>query len=167
MSAPQADPYTSIAAFNAAQGTLGGPQVGHTVYLLAGTGTGVYAEADGINLLNGQILTGVATGAVRPTIGPPPATASTSPRTTTSRASTSATPAAPTSPTAAARVGTLTITDVGSSGTGQIVDIDQGGTLNVTLNGADSTRLDRRRDRPRRRRRQLHRHRRDDDHRRP
>ena len=27
-----ADPYTSIAAFNAAQGTLGGPQVGHTVY---------------------------------------------------------------------------------------------------------------------------------------
>ena len=35
----QADPFTSIAAFNAAQGTLGGPQVGDTVYLLAGTGT--------------------------------------------------------------------------------------------------------------------------------
>ena len=52
----QADPYTSIAAFNAAQGTVGGPQVGESVFLLAGTG--VYAEADGINLLDGQTLTG-------------------------------------------------------------------------------------------------------------
>ena len=66
----QADPFTSIAAFNAAQGTPGGPDVGHTVYLLAGTGTRIYAEADGINLLDGQTLTGVATGAVRPTISP-------------------------------------------------------------------------------------------------
>ena len=66
----QADPFTSIAAFNAAQGTPGGPEAGHSVFLLAGTGTGVYAEADGINLLDGQTLTGVATGAVRPTISP-------------------------------------------------------------------------------------------------
>ena len=64
----QADPYTSIAAFNAAQGTVGGPQVGESVFLLAGTG--VYAEADGINLLDGQTLTGVASGALRPTIQP-------------------------------------------------------------------------------------------------
>ena len=64
----QADPYTSIAAFNAAQGTVGGPQAGHQVFLLAGTG--LYAEADGINLLDGQILTGVAAGPLRPTIAP-------------------------------------------------------------------------------------------------
>jgi hypothetical protein len=36
-------------------------------------------------------------------------------------------------------VGSLTISDVGTSGGGQIVDIDQGGTLNVTLNSAGST----------------------------
>ena len=64
----QADPFTSIAAFNAAQGTLGGPQAGESVFLLAGTG--VYAEADGINLLDGQTLTGVSNGALRPTIAP-------------------------------------------------------------------------------------------------
>ena len=102
----QADPFTSIAAFNAAQGTLGGPQVG-AQRLPARGHRHRYAEADGINLLDDQILTGVADG---------PAAADhrhhrrrrhrTSPRTTMSRASTSATPAAPTSPTAAARVGT-------------------------------------------------------------
>ena len=64
----QADPFTSIAAFNAAQGTPGGPDVGQTVYLLAGTG--VYAEASGITLLDGQTLTGVAAGPLRPTISP-------------------------------------------------------------------------------------------------
>ena len=36
-------------------------------------------------------------------------------------------------------VGTLNVSDVAKSGSGQIVDIDQGGTLNVTLNSAAST----------------------------
>ncbi|HEX9946807.1 MAG TPA: VCBS domain-containing protein, partial [Allosphingosinicella sp.] len=64
----QANPFTSIAAFNAAQGTAGGPAEGETVYLLTGTGT--YAEADGINLLDGQILIGVPSIVGRPTIKP-------------------------------------------------------------------------------------------------
>jgi VCBS repeat-containing protein len=67
-SGSQSNPFTSIAAFNAAQGTANGPAPGDTVYLLAGTGT--YAEADGINLLDGQILIGVPAGALRPTIAP-------------------------------------------------------------------------------------------------
>ena len=62
------DPFTSIAAFNAAQGSPGGPGVGDNVFLLAGTG--IYAEADGVNLLDGQTLTGVADGLLRPTIQP-------------------------------------------------------------------------------------------------
>jgi VCBS repeat-containing protein len=62
------DPFTSIAAFNAAQGTPGGPGVGDNVFILAGTG--VYAEADGVNLLDGQTLTGVPDGLLRPTIQP-------------------------------------------------------------------------------------------------
>jgi VCBS repeat-containing protein len=134
----QANPFTSIAAFNAAQGTLGGPQVGHTVHLLAGTGTGVYAEADGINLLDGQVLIGDATGAVRPTIE---ATAGdgidVAHNNTISGVDIGNTSGADIADSGGS-VGTLTISDVGSSGTGQIVDIDQGGTLNVTLNGAES-----------------------------
>lgn len=63
----QANPFTSIAAFNAAQGTAGGPAAGDSVYLLAGTGT--YAEADGINLLDGQTLTGVGDPTIAPTGG--------------------------------------------------------------------------------------------------
>ncbi|MBV8685514.1 MAG: tandem-95 repeat protein [Alphaproteobacteria bacterium] len=133
-----ADPFTSIAAFNAAQGTLGGPQPGHTVHLLAGTGTGIYAEADGINLLNGQILVGDSTGAVRPTIE---ATAGDGINVAQNNVisgidigNTSGADIAD----SGGSVGTLTISDVGTSGTGQIIDVDQGGTLNVTLNGAES-----------------------------
>jgi VCBS repeat-containing protein len=63
----QANPFTSIAAFNAAQGTPDGPAAGDIVYLLAGTGT--YAEADGINLLDGQSLIGVGDPTVAPTAG--------------------------------------------------------------------------------------------------
>jgi len=135
----QADPYTSIAAFNAAQGTLGGPQVGHTVHLLAGTGTGVYAEADGINLLNGQTLIGDANGAVRPTIE---ATAgdgvNVAQNNTVSGLDIGNTSGADISD-SGGTVGNLTISDVGTSGTGRIIDVDQGGTLNVTLNEAGST----------------------------
>ena len=134
----QADPYTSIAAFNAAQNTVGGPQVGHTVHLLAGTGTGVYAESDGINLLNGQILIGDANGAVRPTIE---ATAgdgvNVAQNNTISGLDVGNTSGADIADSGGS-VGTLTISDVGTSGTGQIIDVDQGGTLSVTLNSAES-----------------------------
>jgi VCBS repeat-containing protein len=133
------DPFTSIASFNAAQGSLGGPQEGHTVRLLAGTGTGVYAEADGINLLNGQILVGVANGPVRPTIE---ATAGDGINLAQNN-SVSGLDIGDTSGADIAdgggSVGSLTITDVGALGTGQIIDIDQGGVLNVTLNSAAST----------------------------
>ena len=134
-----ADPYTSIAAFNAAQGSLGGPQAGHTVRLLAGTGTGVYAEADGINLLNGQILVGDATGPIRPTIeatsGDGINVAQDNNVSGIDIGNTSGADIADSGGT----VGNLVISDVGTSGTGQIIDIDQGGTLNVTLNEAGST----------------------------
>ncbi|MFN0193681.1 MAG: beta strand repeat-containing protein, partial [Aestuariivirga sp.] len=50
----QADPFTSIAAFNAAQGTANGPDAGDFIYLREGT----YTEADGINLGTGQTLIG-------------------------------------------------------------------------------------------------------------
>ncbi len=134
----QDDPYTSIAAFNAAQGTVGGPQTGHTIHLLAGTGTGVYAEADGINLLNGQILVGDANGSVRPTItttaGDGINVAQNNNVSGIDIGNTSGADIADSGGT----VGNLTISDVASSGTGRIVDIDQGGTLNVTLNSAES-----------------------------
>jgi VCBS repeat-containing protein len=134
----EADPFTSIAAFNAAQGSLGGPQEGHTVRLLAGSGTGIYAEADGINLLNGQILVGDATGSVRPTIeaaaGDGINVAQNNNVSGIDIGNTSGADIAD----SGGSVGNLTVSDVGSSGTGQIVDIDQGGTLNVTLNSAES-----------------------------
>ena len=133
----QADPYTSIAAFNAAQGAAAGPQVGHDVYLLAGTGT--YAEADGINLLDGQTLTGVADGALRPTIvataGDGINVAQNNDIAGVDIGDTAGADIADSGGT----VGTLTITDVASSGTGQVIDVDQGGTLAVTLNSAAST----------------------------
>ena len=134
-----ADPYTSIAAFNAAQGSLGGPQPGHTVHLRAGTGT--YVEADGINLLDGQILVGDANGSLRPTIV---ATAGdgidVAENNTISGIDIGSTSGAGIDDDGGT-VGTLTVTDVGIGGarTGQVVDIDNGGTLNVTLNEASST----------------------------
>jgi VCBS repeat-containing protein len=137
----EANPFTSIAAFNAAQGNLGGPQPGNTVHLLAGTGTGIYAEADGINLLDGQILVGDATGSVRPTItasaGDGIDVAENNTITGVDIGSTSGAGIDDDGGT----VGTLTVIDVGIGGvrTGQIVDIDHGGTLNVTLNEAAST----------------------------
>jgi VCBS repeat-containing protein len=134
-----ANPFTSIAAFNAAQGTLGGPQPGNTIHLLAGTGT--YAEADGINLLDGQILVGDASGPLRPTIV---ATAGdgidVAENNTITGVDIGSTGGAGIDDDGGT-VGTLTVTDVGIGGvrTGQIVDIDHGGTLNVTLNEAAST----------------------------
>ena len=54
----QANPFTSIASFNAVNDGIGitHPEAGDYIYLREGTGT--YSAADGINLLNGQILIG-------------------------------------------------------------------------------------------------------------
>ncbi|HEY0324612.1 MAG TPA: VCBS domain-containing protein, partial [Allosphingosinicella sp.] len=137
----QADPYTSIAAFNAAQNTLGGPQPGHTVFLLAGTGTGIYAESDGINLLNGQTLIGVAgDGDVRPTITTIGGTnhgIELAQNNTISGIDIGDTTGAGISD-GNGTVGTLIIGDVSKSGTGQVVDIDQGGLVTIQLNSAES-----------------------------
>ena len=133
------DPFTSIAAFNAAQGTPGGPGINDNVFLLSGTGTGLYSEADGINLLDGQILTGVPTGPVRPTIvaaaGDGINVAQGNSVAHIDIGNTSGAGIAD----SGGSVGTLTVSDVGKSGSGQIADLDQGGTLNVTLNNASST----------------------------
>ncbi len=131
------DLFTSIAAFNAAQGSPGGPDAGDNIFLLAGTGT--YSEADGINLLDGQVLTGVASGSLRPTI----AAAAGDGVNVAQNNSVSGIDIGDTSGAGIAdsggSVGTLTVSDVGISGTGQIVDIDEGGTISVTLNSAAST----------------------------
>ena len=146
----QADPYTSIASFNAAQGTANGPAAGETVYLREGLGT--YAEADGINLLDGQVLVGggqdlivggdtIEAGTGRPTIvtiGAGNHGVELAQDNTVSGFDIGATTGAGISD-GSGTVGTLTVSDVGVSGTGQIVDIDQGGTVSVTLNGAAST----------------------------
>ncbi|NIJ21870.1 VCBS repeat-containing protein [Sphingomonas naasensis] len=146
----QADPFTSIAAFNAAQGTPDGPGTGDTVYLREGTGT--YSEADGINLLNGQTLVGggqdlvigaetIEQGTGRPTIITTGGTNNGIDLAQNNHVSgldigdTTGAGIAD----GGGTVGSLTISDVGKSGAGQIVDIDQGGTLDVTLNDAAST----------------------------
>jgi VCBS repeat-containing protein len=140
----QDNPYTSLAAFNAAQGTANGPQPGETVYLRAGTGT--YAEGDGINLLNGQTLIGggqdlVVNGTTIETAGGRPTIATTgagnhgvelAQNNTVYGLDIGDTTGAGISD-GNGSVGSLTIFDVNISGVGQIIDIDQGGTLNVSL----------------------------------
>ena len=146
----QADPFTSLASFNAAQGTPDGPAAGDTIYLREGTGT--YSEADGINLLDGQTLVGggqdlvigaetIEQGTGRPTIVTTGGT-----NNGVDLAQNNAVSGFDIGDTTGAgladsggSVGSLTVSDVGKSGAGQIVDIDQGGTLNVTLNNAAST----------------------------
>jgi hypothetical protein len=130
----QANPFTSIAAFNAAQGDVGGPQEGATVFLLQGTGT--YAEPDGINLLDDQILIGVG----QPTI----AAASGNGIDLAEDNNVSGVDVAVSAGNVGiaddgGSVGNLVISDVAVAGAGQIVDIDNGGSLNVTLNSAAST----------------------------
>jgi hypothetical protein len=57
----QAHPFNSIAAFNAINdGGAGHAQANDYIYLK--TGTGIYSEADGIHLLNGQQLVGAGDG---------------------------------------------------------------------------------------------------------
>ena len=145
----QADPFTSIAAFDAAQGSPGGPDVGDYVYLREGTGT--YAEPDGINLLDGQILVGggedlvigadtIEMGTGRPTIVTTGGTndgVDLAQNNHVSGFDIGSTTGAGIADSGGS-VGNLVLSDVGKSGSGQIVDIDQGGTLNVTLNNASS-----------------------------
>jgi VCBS repeat-containing protein len=128
-----ANPFTSIAAFNAAQGSVGGPAPGDTVYLLAGTGT--YAEADGINLSDGQVLIGVGHPTITATAGDGVNVAHDNSISGLNIGTVSGAGIADSN----SDVGTLTVSDVGKSGGGQIVDIDQGGTVHISLNGAAST----------------------------
>ncbi|MEA2283950.1 MAG: hypothetical protein QOK21_4560, partial [Solirubrobacteraceae bacterium] len=146
----EADPYTSIASFNAAQGTANGPHAGDTIYLRGGTGT--YTEADGVHLLNGQTLIGggedlvigsttVEHAATRPTIvvtGAGHDGIDLAQNNHVSGLDIGSVTRAGISDSNGS-VGTATITDVGKSGGGQIADIDQGGTVHITLNGAAST----------------------------
>ncbi|HEX8513225.1 MAG TPA: Ig-like domain-containing protein [Allosphingosinicella sp.] len=130
----QANPFTSIAAFNAAQGGVDGPQEGATVYLLQGTGT--YAEADGINLLDDQILIGVG----QPTIAPAAGNGiDLGDNNNVSGVDIAVGAGHVGIEDDGSGVGNLTVTDVAISGAGQIVDLDTGGTLDVTLNSAAST----------------------------
>lgn len=146
----QADPFTSLAAFNMAQGAPNGPGAGDTIYLREGTGT--YTEADGINLLSGQALVGggqdlmigaevIEQGTGRPTIvttGGANNGIDLAQNNNVSGLDIGDTTGAGIAD-GGGSVGNLTISDVGKSGTGQIVDLDQGGTLDVTLNSAASS----------------------------
>src|SRR5262245_36501359 len=149
----QANPFTSIAAFNAAQGTANGPDAGDFIYLRHGTGT--YSEANGINLANGQTLVGqgqnlvvngvtieVGSAGLTPTIQVTGADEGVllAQNNTLSGFNISTTNAAADGiEDGGGTVGTLTISNVSIAGTGQAVDIDQGGTLNVTLASVTST----------------------------
>ncbi|MGZ8332744.1 MAG: beta strand repeat-containing protein [Allosphingosinicella sp.] len=130
----QANPFMSIAAFNAAQGDVGGPQEGATVYLLQGTGT--YAEADGINLLDDQILIGVGQPTIAPLAGNGVDLAEDN---NVSGVDISVSAGNVGIEDDGGSVGNLVVSDVAVAGGGQIVDIDNGGSLNVTLNSAGST----------------------------
>ncbi|MBV9932610.1 MAG: tandem-95 repeat protein [Alphaproteobacteria bacterium] len=144
------NPYTSIAAFNAAQGTANGPHAGDLVYLRGGTGT--YTEADGIHLLNGQTLVGggedlvlgsttIEHAGARPTIvvtGAGHDGVDLAQNNHVSGFDIGSVTRAGISDSNGS-VGTATVTDVGKSGAGQVVDIDQGGTVHITLNSAAST----------------------------
>lgn len=143
------NPYTSVAAFDAAQGTPNGPHAGDTIYLRGGTGT--YAEADGIHLLDGQTLVGggedlvigsttIEHAGTRPTIvvtGGAHDGIDVAQNNHVSGLDIGDVTHAGISE-SGGTVGNLTVSDVGKSGLGQIVDIHDGGTLNVTLNHAES-----------------------------
>ncbi|HEY0044057.1 MAG TPA: hypothetical protein VGB62_05855, partial [Allosphingosinicella sp.] len=121
-----------------------------TVYLRTGTGT--YAEADGINLLSGQKLVGGGQDLV--VGGKTIETASGRPSIVTTSAGNHGVELAQNNSVSGfdigtttgagisdggGTVGTLTVSDVGKTGAGRIIDVDQGGTVNVTLNSAVST----------------------------
>jgi len=151
----EADPYTSIASFNAAQGSATGPQPGDTIYLRGGTGT--YTEADGIHLSDNQVLVGggedlivggntIEHAGTRPTIvvtGTEPSGAGhdavdVAHNNTVSGFDIGSVTGAGISD-SNSDVGTLHVSDVGKSGSGQVVDIDQGGEVHITFTSAQST----------------------------
>ena len=157
----QDNPFTSIAAFNAVNDGVGNhPAAGDIVYLRAGT----YTEADGINLLNNQTLIGqgenlvvnhslggnitLETGSVGQTAviivtggsnqGIQLAQGNTISGLDVGMNNATAVGIAD----GGGTVGNLTISNVGvgvGSNLGSAVDIDQGGTLNVTLKSLSSS----------------------------
>ena len=151
----QDNPFTSIAAFNAVNDGVGNhPAAGDIVYLRAGT----YTEADGINLLNNQTLIGQGENLVvnhslggnitleTGSVGQTPViivTGAGNQGIQLAQGNTiSGLDVGMNNATAVGiadgggTVGNLTISNVGvgvGSNLGSAVDIDQGGTLNVTL----------------------------------
>ncbi|MCG8361612.1 MAG: cadherin domain-containing protein [Kiloniellales bacterium] len=151
----QNNPFRSIAEFNNANGQAGqaNPQTGDTIFIR--TGNGSYDEADGINLLNDQILLGQERADLLPSaitgevVGTAPVINVTAldnhgielgsgntirgldignTRGTGSGIDDGGN-----------NVGTLTISNVAIGGTGKAVDIDQGGTLGLTFESITST----------------------------
>ena len=151
----QANPYTSIANFNAANnGVDDHPAAGDYIYLRQGTGS--YNENDGVNLLNNQTLLGGGVNLVvnHPTVGnvlvenatgaPTIATSGgngvdLAQNNTLGGFSIGNTGTGIGIADNGGTVGTLTVSNVAVSGSGQIISVDNGGTLAVALTGAAST----------------------------
>ena len=158
-SGTQADPFHSIAQFNAS----GAPGPDDIIYLRTGSG---YNEADGINLQNGQTLIGQGQGlddALFDIFGIPPGTfptetAGTAPTINVTAlnnhgielaqdntirgldiGNTSGSGAGIDDGGGAGGVGNLTISDVAITGTGKAFDVDSSGTLDVTFKSITST----------------------------
>jgi Cadherin-like domain len=157
----QDNPFTSIAAFNAVNDGVGNhPAAGDIIYLRAGT----YTEADGINLLNNQTLVGqgenlVVNHSLGGNITVETGSAGQTPVIIVTDAGNQGIQLAQgntisgldvgmNNATAVAisdgggTVGNLTISNVGvgvGSNLGQAIDIDQGGTLAVTIDTLSST----------------------------
>ena len=164
-SGTQADPFKSIASFNAVNDNTGlsHPGTGDTIYLREGTGT--YSEADGINLLNDQILIGqgenlVINHTVQGNITVETGSVGDTPTIVVTGAGNQAIQLAQNNnihglnvgmnnatavgiADGGGTVGNLTISNVGvgvGSTLGQAIDIDQGGgTLSVALNSVNSS----------------------------
>ena len=156
----QANPFTSIGAFNTANvGGAGKPDVGDTIYLREGTGT--YSEADGINLLNNQVLIGQGENLIVNgiTVANEVGAAGDTPTISVTGASQhgidlgsgNSIRGLNVATTAASQVGiddggagggtvgALTITNLDVTGVGQAVNIDEGGALSVFIDNLTST----------------------------
>jgi hypothetical protein len=150
----QANPFTSIGAFNAANGGVGAntPNAGDTIYLREGT----YNEADGINLLNNQKLVGQGESLVINLIPIETGSGGQTPIIQVTGATGQGLQLAQNNiisglniqtnnagavgiEDGGGTVGALNISNVGVTGTGKAVDIDQGGALTVSLTSLSST----------------------------
>ncbi|MCI0680523.1 MAG: Ig-like domain-containing protein, partial [Gemmataceae bacterium] len=158
----QANPFTSIAAFNAVNDGVGAnhPAANHVIYLREGT----YTEADGINLLNSQVLIGqgenlVVNHSVGGNITVETGSAGQTPVLVVTGAANQGIQLAQNNTISGldvgmnnatavgiadggGSVGTVIISNVGvgvSQNLGQAIDIDQGGTLNVQLDSVTSS----------------------------